>query len=534
MILKKPYAFLIKNFRKIHILLTILTGFIVYKTHTIAVFFRDYIANNYSVTVTDNLVSTTISPLLYISIVSTILILITVYLLLKIKKKPTKIYFFTILYYIILLVFIIIAAVLIGSLSNGLWAAASARTYRDLANIIYYPSYFFCLLMFIRSLGFDVKKFNFKSDLKELEITDKDSEEIELNLNFQTYKAERKIRRFIRELKYYYLENKKVIYIISVIIILLLGYIIYKNTEKIKYTYKENATFSLNGLTYNIENSMITNLDLKGNIIEEDKYYVVIRLNVKNTTSDEKRIEYNNFKLYYGTEYNYPALNMGNSFLDYGDPYMNDVIYAKETKTYIMAYEIDKKYKNKNFKVTLYQGPSLKSKEFLAKTITIKLKPTLYENTEVVRNANLNEFISLSGTLLKNSTFKVNNPIFTNRYEYNYQSCYQGTCRTYTDVVVSDVSYQNKLALIVLDYELSLDSEAASHTNINGIRTFASSFLEVEYEVDGTKYKVNANYANPTKLKDKLVLEVDGTVINAEHVNLLVTIRNRSYSIKLK
>ena len=534
MILKKPYAFLIKNFRKIHILLTILTGFIIFETHQLVVFFRDYIANNYSVTVTDNLVSTTISPWLYISIIVTILILVAVYILLKTKKKPTKMYFFTILYYIILLIFIIIAAVLIGSLTDGLWPAASARTYRDFANILYYPSYFSCLLMFIRSLGFDVKKFNFKSDLKELEITDKDSEEIELNLNFQTYKAERTIRRFIRELKYYYLENKKVIYIIGAALVLILGFLIYKNTEKIKYTYKENKTFALDGLSYNIKDSMITNLDLKGNIIDNDKYYVVIRFEVKNTSTSEKRIDYSNFKLYYGTEYKYPALNMGNSFLDYGDPYMNDVIYAKESKTYIMAYEIDKKYKNKNFKITLYQGVSLKSKEFLAKTITIKLKPTLYENTEIVRSANLNESVSLSGTLLKNTTFKVNNPIFTNRYEYNYQSCYQNTCRTYTDVVVSDVSYQNKLILIVLDYELSLDSDAASHSNINGIGSFASSFLEIEYEIDGVKQKLSARYANPTRLKDKLVLETDGIAAQAEHVSLLVTIRNRSYSIKLK
>ena len=95
MILKKPYAFLIKNFRKIHILLTILTGFIIFETHQLVVFFRDYIANNYSVTVTDNLVSTTISPWLYISIIVTILILVAVYILLKTKKKPTKMYFFS-------------------------------------------------------------------------------------------------------------------------------------------------------------------------------------------------------------------------------------------------------------------------------------------------------------------------------------------------------------------------------------------------------------------------------------------------------
>lgn len=197
--------------------------------------------------------------------------------------------------------------------------------------------------MLIRSLGFDVKKFNFKSDLKELEITEKDSEEIELNLNFQTYKAERKIRRFVRKLKYYYLENKKVIYIFSGLLVLILGFIIYRNTEKVKYTYKENHSFTVNSLNYNIKDSIISNVDLKGNIIEKDKYYVAIRFEVKNTSSTEKRIDYDNCKLYYGSSYKYPSLNLGNSFLDYGDPYMNDVIYAKETKTYIMVYEIEKR-----------------------------------------------------------------------------------------------------------------------------------------------------------------------------------------------
>ncbi len=534
MILKKPYALLIKNFRKIHILLTVLAIFSLVQTRRIVAFFRNYVANNYTVTVTDTLVKDTISPLLYISLLFSIIMLIFLYILLKTKKKPTRMYFFNIVYYLILLISIIISSVLIGNLSNGLWTAANARIYRDLANVIYYSAYFFIALLCIRSLGFDVKKFNFKSDLKELEITEADSEEIELSLNFQTYKVERNIRRFIRELKYYYLENKKVIYILLFVLVLVTGFVIYKNTEKVKYSYTETSNFTLNGLTYNILDSMITNIDLEGNTIENDKYYVVIRFNVTNNSSSDNRIGYNNFKLYYGSDYQYPSLNLGNLFLDYGDPYMNDVIYAKQTKTYIMAYEIDEKYKNKDFKIILYQGASLKSKEFLAKTITVKLSPTLYEGSEVVRNAKLNENVSLSGTMLQDTTFKVNNPIFTNRYEYTYESCYQNMCRTYTDVVVADVSYQTRKALIVLDYELSFDETAVSYININSISTFTNNFLEVEYELDGETTKVSAKYANPPKLKNKLVLEVNGKVLDSEYINLLVTIRNRSYSIKLK
>ena len=103
MILKKPYAFLIKNFRKIHFILAILSVFIIIKTNTVVGFFKEYVANNYSVIVSDDLVSSTISNWLYVAIIVMIITLISVYVLLKLKKKPTKLYFFTILYYIILL-----------------------------------------------------------------------------------------------------------------------------------------------------------------------------------------------------------------------------------------------------------------------------------------------------------------------------------------------------------------------------------------------------------------------------------------------
>lgn len=535
MILKKPYAFLIKNFRKIHLFLLALMIFSMISLYSVITFFKEYVANNYSITVTDSLLASTISPWVYISIILIIITLITIYILLKNKKKPTKIYFFTILYYILLFIAIIVLSFLIKNLANGLWSTASARTYRDLTNILYYPQIYFIIVMFLRALGFNVKQFNFKNDLKELEITDKDSEEIELNLNFQTFKYERKFRRFIREFKYYYLENKLVFLVIGIIALLVGGIFAYKNIEKVKYTYNENKSFTLNGFTYKVTGSIITNLDQKGNVINKDKYYVVVKFEVKNNNKNDAKINYDNFKLYYGTNYVYPSLNLGNSFLDFAEPYMNDIVYIKDdTKTYLMAYEIDKKYKNRNFKLVMYQGVSTKSEKFLAKTINIKLEPISYENTEIVRNTNLNENISLSSSLLKNSRIKIVNAKFSNRYEYNYESCYEDTCRTYTDFVVADVSYQNKYVLIVMDYELELDKTADSYVNVNDLKAFATNFMEVEYTINGEKIKTGVNYRNPSRVKNKLILETDGNVINADRVNLLITIRNRCYAVRLK
>ena len=534
MILKKPYAFLIKNFRIIHVLLTILCIFITYKSHNIVVFFREFIRNNYSVTVTDNILSTTIGFAIYIAIILTIIILIAIYVLLKTKKKPNKIYLISIIYYMVLFIFIIIAGALINSLHDGLWSTASARTYRDIANIIYFPMYFFTILMFIRSLGFNVKQFNFQDDLKQLEVTDTDSEEIELNINFKTYKAERLIRRFIREFKYYFLENKRVIIAIGIVILLFGGYSYFKNFEKVHYSYKENKSFNYSYFNINVLDSMVTNVDLKGNIIESGKYYVVLKFSIKNNSKDDQYLDYNNLKLYYGNKFVYPSLDLGNYFLDYGDPFMNDWLPAGDTHTYIIPYEIDEKVKNSSFKLELYSGVSIKSKNFLAKTITVKIKPLLYENTQVVRNAKLNENVSFASTNLKDSSLTIKSASITKRFEYTYKSCYKDNCRNYTDIIAGDGTYQNQQTLVVMDYDLTLDNTAASYININEINAFVENFWQIKYTINDNEKIVSVKNVTPTNLKNKLVVQTDGNVMNADKIDLLVTIRNRCYDISLR
>ena len=233
MILKKPYGFLIKRFRIIHIILTLLTIYIAISTRHILTFIRRFISSGYSVTVVDNMASQYINWPIYLVIVLVIASLIAIFILLRTKKKPNKIYLAAIIYYSLLIVFIFIAAYLINSLSEGLWPTAAARTYRDIAQLVYYPQFFFIFVLALRALGFNVKQFDFKNDIKELEITDADSEEVELNINFQTYKAERLIRRFIREFYYYYLENKRIVNVIFIIIIAVTLFLAFKSYEKI-------------------------------------------------------------------------------------------------------------------------------------------------------------------------------------------------------------------------------------------------------------------------------------------------------------
>ena len=69
MILKKPYAFLIKRFRIIHLVLSFLVGFILYRSILIVKFFIDYIKNNYKSSVLIGLENVYTSSLVFIGII---------------------------------------------------------------------------------------------------------------------------------------------------------------------------------------------------------------------------------------------------------------------------------------------------------------------------------------------------------------------------------------------------------------------------------------------------------------------------------
>jgi hypothetical protein len=512
--------------------------YVAVQVNGIVSFYKNYVSNGYTATITENMASNYIGVLLILSLVVIIIALIGIIVLLQSKKKPNKVYSFTLFYYIILFVLIIISAILINSLSKGLWGTTSARTYRDLSVIFVLPQYLCILLIGIRALGFDVKKFDFKKDIEELELTEADQEEVELNINFDTTKARRTARRFLRETKYYYLENKFIISVLGGILLVIGAFFVYKNYEKVTYTYSEGKTFNYNSYTIKVMDSMITNEDLHGKKIaniSDDSVFLIVKLQITNNALTDRKLTYNNLKLYIDGKYYYPTLDIGNYFIDYGDPYMDNLLRSKDSHTYIIPYVIEQSDASKSAKISIFNGTATKTKEFVAKKIIVKLSPKKYYDTTRVRTANIGEVVSFSGSLIGDSSLTIKSSEFTTRYEYKYESCYDtDNCRTYTDYVVSDTTYLHKLALIVMDYDFTLDSEVALNDNVNSINLFANAFMQVEYTYNNTESIADVTYVTPTRLKDKLILQTDGYIMDAEHVNLIITIRNKSYAVTLK
>ena len=98
MILRRPYAFLVKHFKIIHTILLLGSMFLIYKTYNLVTFFGSYIRDNAVVNGVNNLSTKYVTyPMI---IVTLILILMngTIIYLLRYKNKPIKLYLGMLLY----------------------------------------------------------------------------------------------------------------------------------------------------------------------------------------------------------------------------------------------------------------------------------------------------------------------------------------------------------------------------------------------------------------------------------------------------
>ena len=349
MVLRNPYAFLIKHFRLIHLFITAIFTYIVIKNQAIYKYLREVIKDSVNKYNYLNYVNYSI----YIWIIIAIILCFAVYYLLKYKDKPRKIYIFTIIGYIIVGTFTSILYSYISEFSNIVIDQKTIRLYTDILLITLFFQYIIIAIMLIRGLGFDIKKFNFNKDAIELNLNASDSEEIEVNTQIDTTNVMRVVRKNGRELSYFYKEFKIYILVIIVILLIFLGIRFY-NYASAKYAiYNENDKLgTVNIVT--IKDSYYINKD--------NHNYIVVNFDIfRNGTREQFNI--NNLELLINNNKYLPNKNICNTFNKYGICYKKQYI-TRDEKNYIAVYEIEGNIKNKNY--ILY-------KEFYESTYKVKL-----------------------------------------------------------------------------------------------------------------------------------------------------------------
>ena len=436
MIIRKPYAFLIKNFKKIHIAALILWAYVFYVVSRLSKFVAEFRALG-----TYDAYNEPVSRFVNFFSIFAILLLITtsiaLLLLLRHKNKPWKLYILPLVTYAGLLFVFLFTSSYFASY-NGEIETTNIRMIRDLLlsfNILQYPT---ALIFLIRALGVDLKKFNFNQDQEYLELSSEDREELEININIDKYAFVRLYRKAIRYIGYFYKEHKFVINCILAVIAIILVRNLYVFIFITHKSYKEGEILNANGYTIKVVETFYTNKDYKGDLISKKSSFIVAKVEIKNNWST-RELNLNNFHVINGVKiFDYTNRTYATEFKDIGKVYEGvQKIKKDETINLILIFKVDKDLKPNRF-VLYYQEldkyppysrkirTNIKDVSKLEKAKTFSqgetMPITIRDNTEE---------ITLEGTIVHDET------------EYYYQTCTaENVCTTYTDPVVAKNGYK--------------------------------------------------------------------------------------------
>ncbi len=535
MILRKPYAFLIKHFKLLHLILLGLVIFVILETKEINDFFVNYVDNNYSTNITGDLSSIFVPILLIIAIILLLLILIiTVYLLIH-KNKKQKIYTITIGYYIATLVILIYFISIFNTLETGIIESESARIYRDLSLLIYYPQMIIIPFFLIRGLGFNVKQFNFKNDLKELELNTIDNEEVEINVEFDTFKTKRNIRRYFREFKYYVKENLVMLIITSVLAIIFIVFSVFDSVVTYSDTvYQEKQNFYYNNATVNVNQSFITNVDYKGEQLPNDNYFLVVQVILTNEHNYNIELNTDDFKLVYDGKSINPSISYSDNFIDYGIGLNSNTIKAGSSKTYVIPYIISENEINNDYSMKIYSHTVNTESHNYSISNIINLNTYSLSKLLTVETVKMSNQLSFNNSNLGESFFTINSFEIANPYYYDYSICNGEDCKIYKDIITSNKNNANSSTLLILDVNLILDKSTQYGLQNPSLDSFMNTFSKIEYIVNGKTYTETVDSIVKSNLENKVAINVDKSIENASNINLIFTIRNKQYIYIIK
>ena len=534
MIIRKPYAFLIRHFRLLHL---ILFGCLAYAFASLNVqrqFFTSLY--NQSVLTYGDAMSGFDNNMYYVPLIC-IAISAIVFILLKKKKKPYTLYLGIAIYAVILFFGNSYVGMALNNVSKTTQTMDTIGLYRDIIILMMAPDLVLLAFCFVRGIGFDVKRFNFSKDIKELEIVDQDSAEYEVMIGQDTYIYKRKIRRLFREMKYYVLENKIPILVVTVGIIVfgfVFGFDYYnKNFKKVEKTFAEQ----INGIYYQVNDAFVTKFDFRGRVVSEKKKYVVVNMLVKNNNDKPQSLDLNGIILGFGPFSYNPVTSKNTQFIDLGVPYGSGETIAGHTTIdgLTLAFELPEEVNTKqvnNFTLKIRASVTEKNTDVFGvyKFFDVEARSIDTDKSEELVCLN-QQFTYDDGSVRHNtSSIVINDVNIKDRISYTYVLCKGGAdggCTPKTEPV-SVHGALDKTSKTIVELSFSMDTTADSYfiRNIKSIGDFFEKYVYFKSKKLRTIEYVKVN----TEEYDKMYLEVD-ELNDLEKVYF--SFRNKTYVVNL-
>lgn len=497
-------------------------------------FFNNYVKNGYMTTVVTDLEKLYTPASLFIIILLIILLIMAILILLVHKKKPAKLYIMMVIYYLLIFIGLFYISGILQSFEKELLSSTLSRSLRDVLVIVYIPQFIFIVFILLRTIGFNVKKFEFADERQSMDSDSLDNEEFEINVNFQGYRFKQKINRTFREIIYYIKENKFIVICVLLALSAALAIYIYNNIHSnYDLTYRTGKSFTYNKLNITVEDAVITNLDYQGNTL--DNYYLVLKVKIKNTSGYAINVDYNNFKLEVGRDTINPTINDSVNFIDYAPSNVPLSISHNSDKTFALAYKLNVSQTRKGMHIKIHNGNVYDKGEYIDKRIFININPKRIADLNIVGNYKLYDKISFEDTYLGNSEITFNSYFIDKKYIYKYEVCAKEECKEYYDAItipIKDNRYDNKLIILSVDY--LQDVSTAYNSSYNSLASFAENFVKVQYKVGDKVYSDAGKNVTPLKVSNLIAFEVPNEIENANIIQIIITIRNKEYIINLK
>ena len=520
MVFKKPYAFLIKYFKLINLILVFLLSYICYKLGIL----RTVMSDIYSGDITNfsTLSSTYIGFKLYLALLITGVILVGIFLLLKRKDKPLKDYLFSLLYLGIIFIYLIFVSNVFVTLDETIIEQTSLKLYTDIAFLIIVPIIYFIIKFLLMAIGFNLHKFNFSKDILELKQEEKDNEEVEVVFDKNTYKYKRGIRKWFRELKYYFLENKFLITIIVGVVVIVLGVTLFSfnflNSNKVRV----GENFTAGTFQYKVVDMYETKYDLNNNVVKDDSKFVIASINVRNIGVESSSIDFKRIRLLYGEDYAYANNYFNKFFKDLGTPYNNEPIKSGDLKNYIFIFKVPSSYKSKKYILKFYDRVAVENEEFVGSYKEIEISADSLDKDKIEKILKLNE-----NTILNKKNYGNSNLTLTN---YEIKSSYIYTENEKT-TIIRDKDINN--VLLILDYKLELDDKEDLKKYFTNSKEFFDKFSTVEYTYND-RSKVVSNVNVLADVDNKVMISVPYEVQNATNIKFILNFRDTKIIFNLK
>lgn len=540
MVIRNPFRYLSKYYKIINLILLVPMIYLLLKFGDIAKFFREYVSNSYQ-TVETGIADKYITGLCIVVLIALLFIHLVMAIIISSKKRNAMFHYISTIYYLYLTVIAVILYNIMASIESSSMDATFMNFIRDLANLSYLPLIPLTLVTLAKGLRFDIKSFRFEKS-PELQLSEEEEEEedaIEIKFNEKGGSATSGIVHYLRELKYYVLENKIIFRLLGILAIIGIVISAYLQIQVYNKNYSANQIFTINNFEMSLKSSFITDVDYHGNKIEDGKYFLVIKMAVQNTSSTEASLSTSDLRIYLNNkDVIYPSFDRSIRFMDVGKNYQGETI-SKLTGAidYVFCYELTKDQIKSSYQIKILNKLSLKETKLITNYKIINIKPENILESESLGKASVGDQINLYETTLGETRYTIKSLQIANSYAFEYQSCnFNKVCSNYKDTVVPG----NAKSLIIIEDEIIWDQTTPYY--LYSDKDFYGDFVTLDYDYDiSTKSGTVTRHVSstltdvtPSTLQGVKTFEVSNNITNGKNKKITIKVRNKEYTINLE